>query len=237
MEHQRIVVSDLKVDCFESVEQAANYCLVNGKNKTAVAINPEKILASIDSEESRSALLNADIRFMDGIGVVKVAEKKHGNTLTRVPGCELWESLMIQSVDDNKTVFLLGATNDVVKETEKKLRAKYKVNIVGSHSGYFTDDSALIDMLRDLKPDILTVAMGSPRQELFMEKCRNAGITSFMMGVGGTYDVFVGKTSRAPKLWCKYNLEWLHRLLVDPRRVIRYTKLVRFAWLAFTNKL
>ncbi|TOQ07837.1 lipopolysaccharide N-acetylmannosaminouronosyltransferase, partial [Vibrio parahaemolyticus] len=208
-----------------------------GKGKTAVAINPEKILAAIRSPETRDALLKADIRYLDGIGAVKVAEKKLSAKLSRVPGCELWEELMKASSKEGKSVFLLGASSEVVNKTTAKLESKYGVNIVGFSDGFFESEDDTIKYIQTLKPDILTVAMGSPKQEIFMQKCRDAGIDAFMMGVGGTYNVFVGAADRAPKAWCNLNLEWLYRLLKEPSRIFRQVRLLKFLWLAITRKI
>uniref|UniRef100_UPI001E3E4ED2 WecB/TagA/CpsF family glycosyltransferase n=1 Tax=Vibrio parahaemolyticus TaxID=670 RepID=UPI001E3E4ED2 len=113
----------------------------------------------------------------------------------------------------------------------------YGVNIVGFSDGVFESEDDTIMYIQTLKPDILTVAMGSPKQEIFMQKCRDAGIDAFMMGVGGTYNVFVGAADRAPKAWCNLNLEWLYRLLKEPSRIFRQVRLLKFLWLAITRKI
>jgi UDP-N-acetyl-D-mannosaminouronate:lipid I N-acetyl-D-mannosaminouronosyltransferase len=87
------------------------------------------------------------------------------------------------------------------------------------------------------QPDILTVALGSPKQEQFMSKCKARGVTAFMMGVGGTYNVFTGSVKRAPKFWCDLGLEWFYRLLLEPTRIKRQTRLLKFLWLFMAKKL
>lgn len=230
-------ISSIPVDCFQTIDEAVDYILSHGRGKIAVAINPEKILASIKDEKIKNVLLDADIRYLDGIGAVKVAQAKLKKNINRIPGCELWESLMQASGKTKRSVFLLGADSAVVSKTKLKLEAQYGVNIIGYSDGFFEDDGAMIDKLLSLQPEILTVAMGSPRQELFMSKCRKAGLNSFMMGVGGTYNVFVGAADRAPKAWCDLGLEWLYRLLKEPSRFVRQVKLLEFVWLACRNKL
>lgn len=230
-------ISEIPVNCFSGMSEAVDYILKYGRGKTAVAINPEKILTAIRSSEAREVLLKADIRYLDGIGAVKVAEKKLSTKLSRVPGCELWEELMKASSNEEKSVFLLGASLEVVTKTSSKLVSEYGVNVVGFSDGFFENGDDIIERIQALKPDILTVAMGSPKQELFMQKCRDSGIDAFMMGVGGTYNVFVGAADRAPRAWCNLNLEWLYRLLKEPRRFFRQVRLIKFLWLAFTNKI
>ncbi|WP_318461167.1 WecB/TagA/CpsF family glycosyltransferase [Photobacterium leiognathi] len=230
-------ISTIPVDCFINMGEAVDYILREGKGKIAVAINPEKILAALKEESVKDALLRADIRYLDGIGTVKVAERKLNQKLMRIPGCELWESLMKESRKQNKSVFLLGANSDVVGQTQRKLELQYNTNIIGINDGFFNDDNKMIQRLLALQPDILTVAMGSPRQELFMQKCKKAGLNSFMMGVGGTYNVYVGSVKRAPEFWRNLNLEWLYRLICEPSRLLRQLKLSKFILLALSEKI
>ncbi|CAH6784688.1 UDP-N-acetyl-D-mannosaminuronic acid transferase [Vibrio chagasii] len=233
----KTIIAEIPVDCFLDMDQAVTHIMNNGAGKIAVAINPEKVLASIARESVKNALLSADIRYLDGIGAVKVAESKLNKKLARIPGCELWESLMQESGIRRRSVFLLGATSEVVCKAKAKLEDEYGVNIVGAHDGFFLNDDEMIRNLLALQPDILTVAMGSPRQELFMAKCREAGLKSFMMGVGGTYNVYVGAVKRAPKFWCYLNLEWLYRLISEPSRFFRQINLLKFVGLAVFKKI
>nr|WP_102306062.1 WecB/TagA/CpsF family glycosyltransferase [Vibrio cyclitrophicus]PMK96688.1 hypothetical protein BCT87_09340 [Vibrio cyclitrophicus] len=230
-------ISDIPIDAFIDMDEAVETILCSGKGKIAVAINPEKILSSSSSDEVKKAILGADIRYLDGIGAVWLARRKLGKKVSRIPGCELWEEIMLASVNANKSVYLLGSTSDVVEKTKIKLMQDHNVEVCGCNNGFFDNDQEMIAKLLEIKPDILTVAMGSPRQELFMKKCQNAGLTSFMMGVGGTYNVYVGTVERAPKVWCKLNLEWLYRLLKEPTRLRRQLKLLKFVWLAILKKI
>lgn len=230
-------ISNIPVHCFNSMDEAVGYILSTGSGKIAVAINPEKILTAIQSPQIRDVILAADIRYLDGIGAVKVAQKKLNQKLARIPGCELWQELMKEAGLQNKSVFLLGADNSVVQHTKKKLELEYDVNIIAAKDGFFANDEDMITEILKCRPDILSVAMGSPRQEEFMKKCKDQGVTSFMMGVGGTYNVYTGKVKRAPQFWCNIGLEWLYRLLSEPTRIKRQFKLLRFVWLFLIKKL
>ena len=229
-------ISIIPVHCFSSIREAVLYISNHGAGKIAVAINPEKILSSMESKTVKDTLLSADIRYLDGIGAVKVAEKKLSTKLTRIPGCELWESLMRDAGVNGKTVFLLGATESVLSRTHDKLENELNVNVVGTNDGYFENDDVVVSKILQCQPDILTVAMGSPRQEKFMLKCKAAGVNAFMMGVGGTYNVFVGEVKRAPTIFCSLGLEWFYRLISEPTRFKRQFKLLTFIWLYFRGK-
>lgn len=231
-------IANIDLTCFNSTSQAAEYILKEHlySSSIAIAINPEKIINSLDCKETASIISKAAICYPDGIGVVKLAEKKLGKKIKRLPGCELWEELMVSSIKDQVPIYLLGGTCEVVKETYSKLVDK-GINIVGYHDGYFESDEVIIEKIRQSKARILTVAMGSPRQEIFMEKCKNSNLSCFMMGVGGTYNVFTGRVTRAPSVFRLMNLEWLYRLLSEPSRLFRQTKLVRFMLLAMKGEL
>jgi len=232
-----IEISNIPVHCFNDMEEAVSYILMNGNGKVAVAINPEKVLSALKSPEIKETILAADIRYLDGIGAVKVAEHKLGQKLSRIPGCELWLKLMERAAKENKKIYLLGANETVINNTKHKLQDEYNANIVGFHNGFFDDDDVIISDILAKKPDVLTVAMGSPRQEIFMMKCRKAGVNAFMMGVGGTYNVFTNEVKRAPAFWCNLGLEWFYRLLHEPSRIWRQIKLLKFIWLALRKEL
>ncbi|WP_144915916.1 WecB/TagA/CpsF family glycosyltransferase, partial [Klebsiella pneumoniae] len=105
--------------------------------------------------------------------------------------------------------------------------------------GYFTPEQrqALFERIRDSGAKIVTVAMGSPRQEIFMRDCRRLYPHALYMGVGGTYDVFTGHVHRAPKFWQDLGLEWFYRLLLQPSRIKRQFRLLRYLRWHYSGKL
>lgn len=234
----KVNIYDIEVSCFDSIHHAVETILSRHllDSTIAVAINPEKILKSIDCILTKEAIDFATIRYLDGMGTVKVASLKLKKKISRIPGCELWEELMMASVAENIPVFILGASSEILEKTVCILKNK-GVNVVGAKDGYFKDEDLLIEDIRKSNARILTVAMGSPMQELFMKKCKEKGLTCFMMGVGGTYNVYTGQVKRAPKIWCQMNLEWLYRLILEPSRIFRQIKLLKFIQLAALNKL
>ena len=235
----KVKIHDFDIDCFKSLDHAVKHIITNCLDQAniAVAINPEKILSAILNQDTYAALDLANIRYLDGIGTVKLAEKKLKQKLSRIPGCELWQSLMIEAGHSNIPVFILGANNEIVEQTVSKLKKEYNVEVVGYHDGYFSNDDEMIKTIINSKPKILSVALGSPRQEIFMKKCKESGADFFMMGVGGTYNVFTGNVKRAPESWCRLNLEWLYRLLSEPTRIKRQLKLLKFVELAYRGKI
>jgi UDP-N-acetyl-D-mannosaminouronate:lipid I N-acetyl-D-mannosaminouronosyltransferase len=203
----------------------------------AIAINPEKVILSLRNKSISSIIEQCDVKYADGIGIVKAIKQKTGEKIPRIPGCELWESLMEYAGKNKIPAFLVGGTIEVIEKTKDKLFQEYQTPIVGYQDGFFNEEAKLITDIQNSGAEIVTVAMGSPRQEKFIFSCRAAGINAIFMGVGGTYDVYTGNVKRAPLIWRKIGCEWLYRLLSQPTRWKRQVNLIHFAWLYFTNRL
>ena len=227
---------------WRDMQHALDYLCADGliKSGTLVAINAEKMLAIEDNAEVKSLIEAAEFKYADGISVVRSIRKKFPQAqVSRVAGADLGEALMARAGQDGTPVFLIGGKPDVLAQTEQKLRAQWNVNIVGSQDGYFKpeDRQTLFERIRDSGAKIVTVAMGSPRQEILMRDCRLVYPNALYMGVGGTYDVFTGHVKRAPKVWQNLGLEWLYRLLSQPSRIKRQIKLLRYLAWHYTGKM
>lgn len=236
---KEVSIRGIPVSVFSSVESLINSAILDEKNVipgVAVAINPEKIMTAELDKSTKDVLLNSTLRYADGVGVCYAMGKKLGVDVTRIPGCELWLSLMKASAENRIPVYILGASADTLAKTKQRLEL-LGVNIVGAQDGYFQDENRVIDDILMSGAKIVTVAMGSPKQEKFIFKCKKRVPSAFYMGVGGTYDVFTGNVKRAPKMWRKLNLEWLYRLLNEPKRVFRQGKLVKFIYYYLTGKV
>ncbi|MBU5686488.1 lipopolysaccharide N-acetylmannosaminouronosyltransferase, partial [Citrobacter sp. S44_ASV_140] len=191
---------------WRDMQHALNYLFAEGhlRSGTLVAINAEKMLTAEDNPEVRDLINAADFKYADGISVVRSVRKKFPQAqVSRVAGADLWEALMARAGQEGTPVFLIGGKPEVLAQTEAKLRAQWRVNIVGSQDGYFTPDQrqALFERIHASGAQIVTVAMGSPKQEIFMRDCRKIHPEALYMGVGGTYDVFTGHVKRAPRIW------------------------------------
>ncbi|MBV2128494.1 WecB/TagA/CpsF family glycosyltransferase [Arsukibacterium indicum] len=203
---------------------------------SAIAINPEKVLTASRNTQLREVIEAADIRYADGIGVVKAMRRRLGRHVERIPGCELWQELMQRAARYQVPVFIIGAKPEVLEQTRDKLLAA-GTSLAGAVDGYFSDEAALIAQLQQTKPKIVSVAMGTPKQELLIQRLQKAYPDCFYMGVGGTYDVYTGNVKRAPALWCKLNLEWAYRLALQPSRIGRQLGLLRYLWWYWTGKV
>ena len=227
---------------WRDMQHALNYLFAEGRLRpgTLVAINAEKMLTAEDNPEVRDLINAAEFKYADGISVVRSVRKKFPQAqVSRVAGADLWKALMARAGQEGTPVFLIGGKPEVLAQTEAKLRAQWHVNIVGSQDGYFTPEQrqALFERIHASGAQIVTVAMGSPKQEIFMRDCRKIHPEALYMGVGGTYDVFTGHVKRAPKLWQNLGLEWLYRLLSQPSRITRQLRLLRYLRWHYTGNL
>ncbi|CNF01187.1 lipopolysaccharide N-acetylmannosaminouronosyltransferase [Yersinia nurmii] len=227
---------------FRDMAQVLDYLLGNEQVKTGtlVAMNAEKLLKAEDDVALRTQLNDAEYLYADGISMVRAIRRKYaGAEVSRVAGADLWEALMQRAGQQGTPVFLVGGKPEILAETEEKLRAQWNVNIVGSQDGYFTPEQrdALFARIAASGAAIVTVAMGSPKQEIFMRDCRQVHPNALYMGVGGTYDVFTGHVKRAPKVWQNLGLEWLYRLLSQPSRIRRQLKLLKFVGYYYSGRL
>lgn len=201
-----------------------------------VAINAEKILHA--TEQTR-AIINRNIGYCDGAGAQLALRQKGHPDACKIPGCELWLRI-VANFFKRKTFYLVGGKPQVIEETVAKLRKEYEgINIVGYRDGYIKNDeekAALIDDIAAKKPDVVFVAMGSPKQELLMEEIQQRHNAIFQ-GLGGSFDVYTGHVQRAPRWWVEHNLEFAYRLLKEPKRIKRQIHLVKYAWWLITRKL
>lgn len=228
------LINGVKIYNFISREELIQF--VESEKKSLIAINAEKILHA--TQQTRD-LINKNIGYADGIGAVWALKKRGFKEAVKIPGCELWLDITGR-FHKNKTFYLVGATEEVLQQTINKLKKDFPgIQIVGARNGYIKTDEErkiLIDSLVYKKPDIVFVAMGSPKQELLMQEMQQHH-KAIYQGLGGSFDVYVGNVERAPAWWVKNNLEWAYRLVKQPARIKRQIHLLRFAWLLFLNRI
>lgn len=200
-----------------------------GEQSTLIAVNPEKIIASQKDAALKELINQATYQIPDGIGVVLASKLRNGAITSRVTGIEMMGRLNEHAATMGYKVFLYGAAEDVVVKAKAALESKYSgLNIVGYENGYYKDDIALVKRINESQADILFVALGSPRQELWMYKHMSTLNVKVFQGVGGSFDVLAGKVKRAPEMYQKLGLEWLYRLMKEPQRFKRQLALPKF---------
>jgi UDP-N-acetyl-D-mannosaminouronate:lipid I N-acetyl-D-mannosaminouronosyltransferase len=207
------------------------------KNKSLlVAVNAEKILHATDQIRD---IINHNVGYPDGVGAVLALKKKGIQNVIKIAGCELWLDLVRKHYGD-KSFYLVGGKSEVIEDTVMQLRSEFSgIQILNYRNGYFKDElekQILISDIVNKKPDVVFVAMGSPKQELIMEEMSQSHKAVYQ-GLGGSFDVYTGRVDRAPTWWIDHHLEWLYRLLKEPVRIKRQKYLVVYLWLLFLGKL
>lgn len=231
---QQILLGGVEVYPFTSAEELISY--VSGHPAILVAINAEKILHATDELK---AIYNRNLGYSDGAGAVLALKKKGHQKACKIAGCELWLKI-IERYSREKSFYLVGGKPEVIEETIQKLRADFpRINIVGYRDGYLkgNDDETLIADIAEKKPDVVFVAMGSPKQELLMERMQRVHPEAIYQGLGGSFDVYTGRVERAPEWWIRHNLEFAYRLIKQPSRIRRQIHLVRFLFRVLTNRI
>lgn len=204
-----------------------------------VVVNVAKIVHMRSDPELSAAVAGCDIINIDGAGIV-FGGRMLGYTIPeRVAGIDLFHRLLAYSESVGKSVYFLGARPDVLEVAVANIRAKYpQLNIAGFHHGYFWDDeAAIVDSIRGSEADLMFVGISSPLKEQFINRWNDKLGVKFAMGVGGTFDVVAGKIRRAPHWMQTLGLEWLYRVIQEPRRMfMRYlTTNSVFAWMLITE--
>lgn len=196
------------------------------------AINPEKIIRAVQDQEIKRLLDRAAILIPDGIGVCMAARVIHGVALHRVAGSDLMPALCELAAERDYSVYLYGGGAESSTAAAAELIRRFPgLRIVGRADGYtpMSGPGGPLEQIRELRPDIVFVALGSPKQEQFMVDWGAELPVGIMQGVGGTIDVLAGKVKRAPRAFRAVGLEWLYRLLAQPTRWRRQLALIEFA--------
>ncbi|EWS97301.1 UDP-N-acetyl-D-mannosamine transferase [Pseudoalteromonas sp. SCSIO_11900] len=211
-----------------------------------VVVNVAKIVNMQKDPVLAQSVKACEVINIDGMGVVFGARFLGHHVPERVAGVDLFHELLAMSAKRDFPVFLLGATEEVVSKTVEVVKAQNpNLNIAGYHDGYFfgnkegDDEEAVVNKIRESGAKLLFVAITSPKKENFINKWQDKLGVDFVMGVGGTFDVVAGKVKRAPQWMQKAGLEWLYRVLQEPRRMWKRYLVTnsKFAYLLIKDKL
>ena len=184
-----------------------------------------------------AAVNSAELVLPDGVGVLYGARILGRPIANRLPGIDFASALMARMAQQNLRVFLLGAKPGVAEAAAKRLEAQFPgLTVAGVNDGYFKEDAPVIEKINAARPDFLLVCLGAPKQELWMQQYAAQLDVGLMAGLGGTLDVLSGNAKRAPKIFIKLGLEWLYRLLSDPKRIRRMARLPLYLLYAFKSK-
>jgi len=207
------------------------------KKSLVVAINPEKLMKAKEDPELKALLNRAEFQIPDGIGIIIASKLKKGTISSRITGIDMMDRIVREAAHTGRSVFLYGAKPGVADKAAQQLKQTYPDLIVaGTQDGYESDSSKVMDTINKAQPDILFVAMGSPKQEQWIEQHRDNLYPTLYQGVGGSFDVLAGNVKRAPAAFQRVGAEWLYRLLKEPSRLKRQMNLPKFLFEVFTQK-
>lgn len=199
---------------FSSLEEASMFIR---KNKGMyVSINLQALV-----DESIVGLLEHSnvYGYADGIGAQIYFEKKLGKPSAKIPGCELWLNLLQSNNEQSYSIAIIGASPETNKATVEKLKEDYpQHNINYFIDGYSFSEKQLLRQLSSQEFDFVFIALGQPRQELLGKKILDVIPNVTILGLGGSFDVYCGRLKRAPELFIRFNIEWLYRIIMQPKR-------------------
>lgn len=217
-----VPVANVTLD--ETLAQIAAWLEQPGFRRMAV-VNAAILLTVERDAEFRAAVATADLVTADGMSVVWATRWLScfgGHLAARVAAPEVMEGVLTQCAQRGYRLYLLGATGDVITAVHERLQQRFPtLPIVGARDGYFseTDSTAVAAAIRHTRADVLFVAMGSPKQELWLARYGPQTGVRFALGVGGYFDILAGKRKRAPHWMQACGLEWSFRLFQEPRRL------------------
>ena len=204
-----------------------------------VTADASMLVMAQEDADLRAIVANADLITPDSEGILWASRQQGQSLPERVSGVEIVERLCERSSQQGQKLYFLGAAPGVADAAKARMEAKYPgAQIVGTRNGFFTDADLpqVLDDIRACRPDVLCVAMGIPKQEKWIAKHRDALGVPVLIGVGGTLDVLSDTVKRAPKAMRQLKLEWLWRVLKNPRKIGKVMLLPRFVLMVRAHK-
>ncbi len=204
--------------------------LAEAKKTHVVTANPDIVMQTRKNSLYKQIVQQADIVSADGIGIIYAAQMMRQPLKERIPGVELVDDLLHLAEEKGYSCYFLGAEASVNERAVDQIKRGFpKLNIAGNHHGYFDlGETGIAESIAATNPDIVFVALGAPKQEMWISTYKELFNKGLFIGVGGSFDVYAGAVKRAPSIWIKLNLEWLHRIIVQPTRLKRIWSSVWF---------
>jgi N-acetylglucosaminyldiphosphoundecaprenol N-acetyl-beta-D-mannosaminyltransferase len=235
---QKFFVLGLPVHILENYPNWLLDCLKESKGTHVVTLNAEMTMQAERNFPLAKIIKNAELVIPDGAGVALYLKYLLGEKVKRFPGIELAETLLQKIAQEQMSTsifFYGGAPGVAVKAADLWQRKFPTLNILGTHSGYHSsaEEQQLLQTLSQIQPQVIFVGLGVPRQELWIAKHRDLCPHSIWIGVGGSFDIWSGRKTRAPRWLANNNLEWMYRLYQEPWRWQRMLALPEFVFKSF----
>lgn len=213
----------------DSMDDLVEKIMIHPDTLHIVSGNPEVLYQGLKNKKLYDDFTSdGSLIIPDGIGVCYPLRWR-GYSAKRLAGIDLVVKLLQRFEKEKKKVYFLGGSPEVSQKMVTYVEQMYPdLKIVGVQDGYYKNEEEVVKEIQKASPDLLLVAMGAPKQELFIVNHRSKFSSTLMMGVGGTFDVLVGKVQRAPKWIIKLNMEWLYRVAKEPTRLKRLKNNILF---------
>ena len=222
----------------EEALDAAKALLQGEHPARVVTPNAEIAYEALHDENMRTLLNSAELMLPDGAGVVLASKILKTPLKQKVAGVDFADGLLGVLETTGQSLYLLGSKPGVGELAAQKMTQKHpKLRIAGIADGYFQDEAPVIDKINASGADVLFVCLGAPKQEQFMARHQKALHVKLMAGLGGTLDSFAGTVKRAPKWMIRLNLEWLYRLIKEPKRFKRMLRLPKYLWAVVCKRI
>ena len=222
----------------EEALDAAKVLLQGEHAARVVTPNAEIAYEALHDENMRTLLNSAELMLPDGAGVVLASKILKTPLKQKVAGVDFADGLLGVLETTGQSLYLLGSKPGVGELAAQKMMQKHpKLRIAGIADGYFQDEAPVLDKINASGADVLFVCLGAPKQEQFMARHQKALHVKLMAGLGGSLDSFAGTVKRAPKWMIRLNLEWLYRLIKEPKRFKRMLRLPKYLWAVVCKRI
>jgi N-acetylglucosaminyldiphosphoundecaprenol N-acetyl-beta-D-mannosaminyltransferase len=219
----RVAVMGMSLDPL-TMEQSIDRCLelIQERGNQHVVLNASKIVMAHRDEGLKSIIASCPMVNADGQSVVWASRILGAPLPERVAGIDLMDRLVGVAAKRKLGIYLLGAEQSVVETVSERFTERGAL-IVGMRNGYWTEgeEESVVADIALCRPDILFVAIPSPKKEVFLARWMSELNTGLAFGVGGSFDVVAGLTDRAPRLLQRMGFEWVYRLLQEPKRMFK----------------
>ena len=235
---KRILDQPIDIVTMDEASYMVKAALINPKQFKIITLNPEMVINAIDNFEFQAAINNAQLIVADGTGIVWALKLNGFKNAVRIPGIELAENTLSTSNELGEKVAIFGGKKEVLEKAVSVLSTKYpKINFIKTVDGYQTNEEAVANEIASTKPDLVLIALGTPKQEIWINKYSRFFPNSMMIGIGGSLDIWSGKKIRAPQWIRDMHLEWFYRVVSEPERIPRVlSSLPKFMFMVIYEK-
>ena len=236
----KIDVMGLKFDSVTMDEALSRAEALLRGEKAAYVVTPNAEIAyeALHDGQLREMLNGADLMLPDGAGVVLASKLLRTPVKQKVAGVDFAAGLLGVLERNDQSLYLLGGKTGIGElAAQKMLEAHPQLRIAGIADGYFRDEASVIEKINASGADALFVCLGAPKQERFMVQHQQELHVHLMAGLGGSLDAFAGTVQRAPAWMIRLNLEWLYRLIREPKRFRRMLRLPKYLWAVMLKRI